>query len=762
MKTLHYIPAPYLQESPSSLLRRIALNNGFSTVNRFCIRTNLTIGVGLLFQKGNFHLLLQKEYPEIDYLAAFYKEISFKRGHLIDIGGCDVPSKQLNCRGSGICTECLKTGWEPIIKDLRCVEYCPTHLRRYLFSCPECHIKFTPFTQLNASCICGASLSCEIVTEATAELELNLNSILTNNNQSVLDNFFFALTKLKYRNKTYTGQTSRILALCAMDIALGHIIKAYIRLNTSFHYPSTLSHRAIIAQLTHASRQPIPPTTFANLKSPHLVNSGEILGITFSKEELFTMCDISSAHWLTKIFASFKKNTQGRYTGDEVIEIYNLCQTNLHYNMEELAASVSVAQAKKMLDIPKSLVIKLYRLGHLKKLHDKSLSTRISQSSITIIHDKYISIWAISKLLKIRIATAQNAVIESGASYLDQPEESTPYLIDRNSINIVHDHLTQATCYHPPRFTGNLRIPAMDSPHMSQLITFKEACKRLTYNAAELHLLISNGLFKTYGRRKLFLKSADISSFKRKFATLRLLKKTTELRGNYLMEVLNSLRVPTATFRYGRSSITIFKRSDIKNINFQNSCEFAFTGALYPTGPKFITFNQARIELGIGTYELSKLAREIIHRRPLAYQSSHFKKAFTLKEFDELKETILESAPLEAMITECGLSRIQILMQFKIIQNKEVFYLNRIAHIKKTLALDVKFYYGNYISIYTAAININISPTLLLKLSAKHCDPNPYLKNKPSIKCLSAGHLDFLYKLILGHPENFTGPIKLI
>ncbi len=193
MKIFHYIPAPYTEESPSSLLRRVALNNGFSSVNRFCKRTNLTIGVELLLQQGDFHSLLQREYPEIEYLPAFYRKLPFKPGHPIDIGGCEVPAVQLNCLASGICTECLKVGWEPKVKDLRCVEYCPIHMRRYLFSCPHCHIKFTPFTQLSESCACGASLECESVTADTAKLELTLMSVLKNKDQSFLDNFFLRL-----------------------------------------------------------------------------------------------------------------------------------------------------------------------------------------------------------------------------------------------------------------------------------------------------------------------------------------------------------------------------------------------------------------------------------------------------------------------------------------------------------------------------------------------------------------------------------------
>lgn len=274
-----------------------------------------------------------------------------------------------------------------------------------------------------------------------------------------------------------------------------------------------------------------------------------------------------------------------------------------------------------------------------------------------------------------------------------------------------------------------------------------------------MYLLASSGILKTYNRKKIYFNSADITSFKRKYITIRILEKTTGLNRKHILDVITRLRVPTANIRHGKSSVTIFKRNDINNIHFQASCEFA--SALYCTDCQSITFDQARINLQLEKYELLKLASELVHRRPFIYQSAHFRKVFSLNEYDEIKEQISESEPLEAIIRECGLSKDQILKQFSIIRNKNIFYLHRIAHIKRSLALDIKFYYWNYISIYKAAIYINASPRLLIKLLANHPDPSPYLKSMPSVKCVSAGHLDFLCNLIRGHAENFLGPIRL-
>jgi len=768
MKTLHYIPAPYPNESPSSLLRRIAWNNGFKTIPRFCKRTNLTPAFGLLLQQSSFHSLLQQEHAEINYLPALYKELSFKRGHLIDIGNCEVPAAQLNCLASGICTECLNTGWEHKIKDLRFMECCPIHLCRYLFLCPNCRIKFTPLTQLSTVCgACGACLSCEIVTPETAELELTLLAILEKKDQAILDNFFHALKKLRCRAKIYTSQTSRILALCSMDIALGDIISAYHRLNDNILYPESLSCRLITAQLLYASRTPIPPTTIAKLKSLQRVNNGAIPGITFTTQELRTALGIPHELWAKDTFAKFKKSTRGRFTANEIVEIHNLHQTEFRNKTSEFAVSVNAAQARRLLDIPRRLVTKLHRLGYLQKLYtDKLIPIRITQRSLESLNNEYISIWAISKLLKIEIAAIQNATIESGGSYLDLHEKNAPYLIKRSSLDIVQEHLSQALISNEKtkgKHSNALELPTTYSPKKVELITLKEACRRLNCEKTELLALIRCGILKSYGaRNRHMLNPADISTIKRKFLTVSQLSKSTRLHRNQIMRIANELQLHPTEYRKGKTLITLFKKVEIEKINFKNFINFESELTSYNFTHKAVTFDQARKELGIGRFELAKVAKEIIHRRPQAYQSCYFKRAFTHQEHEKLKRIVSTLTPLEDLARELGISKSQIKAKFKLARNKEIIHLNKVACISLSVALDIRAFYNNYITIYAAAASINVTPNYLIKLLAMHPEPTPYVKSAPMVKSMSCGHFDFLFKLIRGLPDNFSGPIKLI
>lgn len=764
MNIFHYIPAPHPQESPSSLLRRTVLNNGFRTARLFSYRLDLSLTASQLLQNSKFHLLLQQAHPEIDFQDAFYKKITFKPGHPIDIGGCDVPAAQLSLLESGICTECLKAGWEHRIKDLRCVDYCPIHLCKYIFTCPKCNSKFRHFSQLSTTCNCGEILSSSPVTRDIAELELELTSIINNKDQEILDNFFFALKKFRYRTQAYSQELKRIIALCSLDLATGNIIGAYHRLNNNVSYPQNLSSSAIIAQLKYASRTPIPPSTIAQLKSMHLINIGRIPGISFTITELCSVLDITHGYWLTGTFSAFKKTTQDRYTADETLEIYNLYLTELAKNLKEFAISVSVVKAQQTLDVPKSLIIKLYRLKHLTKLYrGKLLPSRITQDSLEKLHNKYISIWALSKLLKANITDIQNAAIESGTPYLDQSSTDTPYLIERNSLSVLQEQLTNSAIENKLNLSKALKIRPIDSPQHTKLITISEACKRLTCQRQELCLLISHGILKSY-RIKYWrmLKSADVSSFKRKYITLSNIKKTTGLHKDQILEVLKELKVRSVTVNRGNLTITIFKNSEVKNVSFDISCEFASNLIIHKPSNKSVTFDQAREELGLARYELVKLARKIIRRRPLFYQSQYFKRAFTHKELEELRQTATELVPLEAIAREHGISQIQITSKFNITKNKEKIYLNKVAHISKSLALEIRSFYNNYISIDLAAKRINVSTQYLNKLLALHPDPKPYLKSTPRVKCMSSGHLHFLYKLIRGLPDSFSGPIRLI
>lgn len=768
MKTLHYIPAPYPNESPSSLLRRIALNNGFRTVSRFCRRTNLTPGFGLLLQQSNFHSLLQQEYTEINYLPAFYKELSFKRGHLIDFGDCEVPVAQLNCLASGICTECLSTGWEHKIQDLRCVECCPIHLRRYLFCCPNCRIRFTPLTQLTTICgACGACLSCEMVTPETAELELTLLAILERKDQAILDNFFYALKKLNYRVKTYTSQISRILARCSMDIALGNITSAYHRLNDSILYPESLCCGLITAQLLYATRIPIPPKIIANLKSLHRINNGRIPGISFTTPELRTALGISHGLWVSGTFAKFKKSTRDRFTGDEILEIHNLHQTEFRNKTNEFTVFVNAAQARQILDVPQKLVTKLLRLGHLQKLHtDKFSSSRITQRSLENLNNEYISVWAINKSLKKDIASIQNATIESGASYLDLHERNMPHLIKRSSLDIVQARLSQAkNCNKENKneLSKALEIRTIYPLQQTEPITLREACRRLACEKTELLALIRCGILKShrFGNRHM-LSPADISIIKRKFIILGNLSKSTNLHRNQIIRIINELKVQSIEYRSGEALITLFKKGDINKINFGDFTQLESELNSYNSNRKAITFDQARKELGVSRLELAKIANKIIQRRPHAYQSCYFKRAFTHTELEKLKEIVSTLTPLEALVSELGISSRQIKLNFQIVKNKEIIKLNRVSYINHALALDIRAFYTNYITINAAATSMNVTPNYLIKMLAMHPDPAPYLKSAPLVKCISSGHLHFLFKLNRGLPESFCGPIKLL
>lgn len=766
MNTLHYIPAPHPNESPTSLLRRIALNNGFSTVPRFCTRTKLKLGFGLLLQNSKFHTLLERENPRIDYRTTFYKRASSKFARLVDIGGCQVPMAEMNCLTSGICTECIRRGWEHKVKDIRCAEYCPIHFSRYLRSCPYCHKRFTSFNQLSLTCTCGAHLSCKIGTADTAEVEISLLSILDHHDQAALDKFFYALNKLKYRTSTYHHELSRTLVNCAMDIALGNITKAYNRLNSSIYYSNPLSHSIIKAQLLYASRATTLPASLNPLATSQPENTGKLKGITFSTKELRTGLALPYSYWLSHAFSFFRKSTRGRYTIEDLMDIKKLYEEIDNKAKKELSTCISASQAREILDTPKQIFTEIYRTGHLTKLYNFSrTSIAISRNSFDAFHNRYISIWAINKILDYTIKSIQNAIKETGTKYLSFLDVDVPCFIERTSLSRLEKHLKRPELKPDNSLERDLinalTVTTFNIPRTSQLITTKEACQRLDLPRGKLYLLINSGIFKTYkvaGRH--MLEPKLIAIFKRDFTTLDALEKNTGLHKSFIKTVLFAHKAKTTTLRNRSDTICIYKKSEIKEINLLDARNSSLGFIYHKHNHTVITYKQASNILKLGKYEASILSRAIIQKRPFAYQSRYYNVALTPTEFQELQDIIANSVNLEEVAAKHGMPSQRVLQLFKIKKTKKVIYLNKVTHISKALALSIDNYFNNYVSIITTAELLHTTTRSIYEILKTHPDKNPYLQSTPSAKCVSAGHLDFLSKLIRGLPADFSGPSK--
>lgn len=226
MKNMHlpYIPFCRADESPTSVIQRIATLNGFKSCIHLLVYLRHATGISNL---GNFLLANSGIAKVIDYCMAgsathavkgFYKPTQplMKRSNAI-IKGIEILYSNLRCSETALCTQCLKEGCEKYPKDIKLFVNCPFHRRTYIFSCPSCGTRLHWKKQLTDNCACGKRLKSPKVSAKLMQLDLHLWSLIEQGDSERLASIQRFLTMLE--NETHSCEEAVKSARRALAIA---------------------------------------------------------------------------------------------------------------------------------------------------------------------------------------------------------------------------------------------------------------------------------------------------------------------------------------------------------------------------------------------------------------------------------------------------------------------------------------------------------------------------------------------------------------
>lgn len=180
MSKILFIPRPLPEESPTSILKRMAIMHG-------CIlRSDLRALFGRTYFNGS---LISRSHPIIqeiskragaaggEFLSGFYEPVgALHYAPPLKIAGLSVSADMIRKRGAAYCSECWKNGKEHFIKDLKLSSYCPYHLRKYLSKCPNCQVKLY-WHALDEKCRCNHLLVSPPCSADVATIEQKLLDI---------------------------------------------------------------------------------------------------------------------------------------------------------------------------------------------------------------------------------------------------------------------------------------------------------------------------------------------------------------------------------------------------------------------------------------------------------------------------------------------------------------------------------------------------------------------------------------------------------
>ena len=173
MKTLKYVPRPYPQESPTSVLIRTAKQNGFGNVMHMC----RTVAVGsmlrileMYLRTGSLCDLLCNEAPELapDLHACFYQQ---QNRHLSRVSPVMIQGEEVSSRSISYefrpCSRCIAEGYTRFSQDIKAFDVCPFHHVPLMTNCRQCG-RANHWYQINGfTCRCGHNFGLDDISQSS-------------------------------------------------------------------------------------------------------------------------------------------------------------------------------------------------------------------------------------------------------------------------------------------------------------------------------------------------------------------------------------------------------------------------------------------------------------------------------------------------------------------------------------------------------------------------------------------------------------------
>jgi len=219
MINILFIPTPLPEESPTSLLKRMAIRHGCR------LRSDIQ---ALLGRTNRYRSILTRTHPVIQgvakragidaefFLSGFYEPIGpLSTSPPLKISGLVVKSSMVRKTSAAYCSECGEGSHEYFIKDLALSVYCPYHMRKYLAKCPHCKASLYWPALLTGGCLCKRPLISPSCTPEEANIEIKLMSLFRSGDSDQFKKFEKYLFLLGYRrtDKSECLATRTLIAL---------------------------------------------------------------------------------------------------------------------------------------------------------------------------------------------------------------------------------------------------------------------------------------------------------------------------------------------------------------------------------------------------------------------------------------------------------------------------------------------------------------------------------------------------------------------
>lgn len=575
MNKLIFTPLPLIEESPTSIIKRTILRNGFLTFEDLSKRLGLRPYMSSLSSLSPIVAPLTEEAgsKQSRLSSGFYQPIE---GYLLNpdylIECIPVPKKLIRYRGASFCSECWRDGHEKFIKDLIIAEVCPYHRRKFLYICPHCRKKLSRFGQLDGKCSCGALLVSPFCEEEDALLEKHLLSVFRRRDAEHFKLITMNLKRLNYESHRKDPSLRRVIALGAVALSLDdeQIFIKFLSSQLEI-YPDTPIKYIItklgfplpekILNATNIFREnPSTATTLNHIRSPHT--------FTLTLRQIIKLLKtnhVRAADTILRALGTFVPNK--KYSTQEIDKICLLYAHESQIAEAKSRSSLSYSEAARLLNISKYKICALVSNGYLGKIRDIRGHLRIETSSLKLFQFRYSILNLLYDHLHIKIDTFRKAA-KNRTLQIISIDSVCLHFIDLMHLPAL---LKGVKCMHYKKsrkipHRAKSRFPLLKR-QSKRFISLHDAADYLKVNTTVIRICAREGLFSNCHQSltgKHLFDIKELSEFHKKYIFPTEISKKSRIPRTKISEVLRKIGIlPLIGPIVGAGPINLYLRSDI-------------------------------------------------------------------------------------------------------------------------------------------------------------------------------------------------------
>lgn len=720
MKTLNFIPLPIPEESPTSLIKRLALHNGYGNCSKFFehyMRFKAPKAT-VLIQGNRFETLLMSQVGQSLHgrlRQSFYPLANPRApGGAFKIGPLRIGRRLLRPRKAALCTECVKEGWERYIKDICLSTHCPVHNRHYLFACPHCQRKLTWKNQSTLQCSCGGVLESPTCSPEEALAENRLFDILKSGDQTRLEKTLSLISLLGVpRNRISTICTPLVFSAAAA-LVFDDYHTAATALSFMIDVSDNFEVDIITAKLSPIMSKDSLSLLKQQLKAslPHKNHAPQQIKVP--AKCMTTLLGIGARKWreIRSAQHNCKKPIYSKLEARQIMDTYET-KTRLNASKKSIekqkltALCYTLYETSSLLGLSKT-ECRMLDIHHLlSPLVRVALRPYFKKDEVDRFRTEYISVKKLATRLNTSNAQLLRAIRNTPLITSFDDQAGRLFLVRTADIAAIQECLNKLPAINR-KLSAKRNVQTCEPSHV-RTMSLTQAAQHLKIHSNTVIYYRDLGLIRCANNDTLQLSISDIENFHKNYSTCEQLAKELETSENKVAKLLEPLKIyPLSGGITNGHPMSVYDKSTLPS-NLKeliNPTHDSF--GTYWMRAELYSLSDAAQQLGILFSDFRKFFTTTI--RPARAKHYRCASKVTPDEIEHIRSLLASYSKLSTLLSSRGITHAAFSRRFIHPKFVQIFKINNEEHISLSDLSKMEAFLDKYCTPDEASVILRLSP----------------------------------------------------